>query len=385
MEKRFNYRIYPTKAQEEQIQRNFGCCRFVYNYFLNKRIERYKAGEGIYGFYEACKDLTALKKTEGYEWLKVADSHSLQHALKNMNFAYSEFYRRVREKSGSPGFPRFKKKRETHKSYTSQTQKTRCVIDVRDNKILLPKLGLVDCKVSRQIEGRILSASVIQVPSGKYFVSVCCTDIVPEQLPQTGNSIGLHFGIKTLAVTSDGQKIENQRYLEKMQKKISRLQRRVSRKPSDSANREKARIALAKAYEQIKNQKTDTLQKSTTQLVRDNDLIVVRDEELTKIVRRKQFAYYLSDASWGEFTQMLKYKSAWYGRTFVEISANYPSAQLCSSCGYKNIELVKKQLQEWTCPKCGTHHERAKNAAVNTMAEGLRVLSEIAEEMPKVA
>ncbi|MDR2571617.1 MAG: transposase, partial [Oscillospiraceae bacterium] len=255
MEKRFSYRIYPNKEQEIQIQKNFGCVRFVFNHYLSKRIEKYEAGEGIYGYYESSKDLTQLKKQDEYAWLREADAHSLQNALKNVNFAYSEFYRRIREKDGAPGFPRFKKKKETRQSYTCQAKIGREVIYFDGNKkIRLPKLGLVDCKVSRPIEGRIISASIIQVPSGKYFVSVCCTDIEPEQPVQTGKTIDLQH------VYSD------ERHLEKEQKKISRLHRRMSRKPKGSANYEKARVALAKAYEREKNKKTDKLQKLTTQL-----------------------------------------------------------------------------------------------------------------------
>jgi len=373
MEKRYNFRIYPNKAQEKQIQKNFSACRFVYNYFLAKRIERYKAGGGIYSYYEACGDLTALKNTTGYEWLKEADSHSLQNALKNMNFAFTEFYRRVREKNAAPGFPRFKKKRETKQSYTCQAQPGRNVIYLTDKKIQLPKLGLVECRVSRRTEGRVISASVYQVPSGKYYVSVCCTEFEPRQLAPTGAVTGLHFGVRALAVTSDGDVIENKRFQEKMQKKISRLARRVSRKQRDSANREKARIVLAKAYEQLKNRKTDTLQKVTTELVKNYDTICVRDEKLKQMLKNPLFAYYLSEASWGEFVRLLKYKSNWYGKKIVEIDANYPSVQICSSCGHKNTALAKNRAQKWACPKCGTTHKRAKNAAKNTLSEGLRI------------
>jgi putative transposase len=376
MEKRFNYRIYPNEAQTEQIQKNFGCCRFVYNYYLNKRNEKYEAGEGIYSYYDACKDLTRLKRRDEYAWLRDADAHSLQSAIKNMNHAYSEFFRRVRTKSGAPGFPRFKSKRETRQSYMSKAQPGKDNILLGDRAIKLPKLGLVKCSVSRPVEGRILSASVFQVPSGKYFVSICCTGVYPKPLPKTGRDIGLHFGIRTLAVSSDGRTFENNRYLEKSQRKISRLQRRVSRKPKDSANREKARISLAKAYEHARNQKTDTLQKLTTQMVREYDTICARKEELSKMIRSRPYAYLLSDAGWGELTQLLRCKCAWYGKRYVEIEAKFPSVQLCSSCGGKNIRLAKnKAVQEWTCPECGAKHERAKNAALNTLMEGLRLVS----------
>lgn len=356
--------------------------RFVYNYFLNKRIEKYKSSEGIYSYYDACKDLTALKKTEGYEWLKEADAHSLQNALKNMNYAYSEFFRRVRQKSGAPGFPKFKKKRENRQSYTSQAQTGRRVIAIEERKILLPKLGFVECRASRQIQGRILSASVFQVPSGKYYVSVCCTDYEPQPLPKTGEAVGIQFGIHTLATASDGKQYENNRYSEKSKKKLARLQRQLSRKSKDSKNREKARIKLAREYERISNQKTDLLQKLTTQLVRDYDVICIRDERLTDMMKNRLYAKYLSDAGWGEIVSQLTYKCGWYSKELVKISNWHPSAQLCSSCGYQNPEVSKKNRPgEWDCPDCGTHHNREINAAANILAEGLRQLA-TSEESP---
>ena len=374
MEKRFKFRIYPNKEQEIQIQKNFGCVRFVYNYFLSKRIEKYEAGEGIYGYCDAGRDLTQLKKQEDYAWLREADSHSLQNALKSMDFAFSEFFRRLREKNAAPGFPRFKPKRAARQSYTTQAQKGKNVIYFEGNrKIRLPKLGLIDCRVSRAIEGRILSASVIQTPSGKYFVSVCCTEAQTRPYPKTGAVIGLHFGVKSLAVTSDDERIENNRYLQNAQKKISKLQRRMSRKPKGSANREKARIQLAKAYERVNNQKTDAMQKLTMRLVREYDTICVREEEVSKMIRQHPYSYYLSDASWGEFVRQLKYKCEWYGKSLVKVEPGFPSAQLCSFCGKKNQEVSKKNIQEWICPECKTKHARAKNAAMNTLKEGLRV------------
>ena len=372
MERRYNYRIYPSKAQEEQIQRNFGCVRFVYNYFLAKRIEKYEAGEGIYSFYDSCKDLTELKRSEEYKWLREADAHSLQKALKNMDNAYSAFFRRVRDKTGAPGFPRFKDKKTARQSYTSQAQAGKNVIYFTDKEIRLPKLGLVKCSVSRQIPGRILSATVMQIPSGKYYVSVGFTGPDPEPLPQTGAVAGLHFGIRHLAVSSDGETHENHRFLEKSQKKISRLQKRMSRKPSGSANREKARIALAKSYERVINQRTDALQKLTKKVVQDYDLICIRNEPLGEMMKHRPFSYKLSDASWGEFARLLKYKCSWYGKKLVEIDPSYPSVQLCSSCGHKNAQLKKSSKPEWICPNCGTKQNRAINAAKNTLAEGLR-------------
>lgn len=376
LEKRFNFRIYPTKEQEVQIHKNFGCCRFIYNFYLDKRIEAYKNGQGILNLNECCRDMTALKKTEGFEWLAEADDNSLRHSIRELDLAYKAFFRNVKKGDTAPGFPKFKSKRETRQSYRSRNNTARQSVVVFDRKIKLPKLGLVECRVSKKVEGRILSATVFQAPSGKYFASVCFTDFEPQPLPKTGTVAGVHMGIQNLAETSDGIQFENPRYLEKSQKKIARLQRQLSRKSKDSQNREKARIKLARAYERAANQKTDAMQKLTTQLVRDYDVICIRDEQLTEMAKERLFAKYLVDAGWGEFVGQLDYKCKWYGKELVKISNWHPSVQLCSACGYKNPEVKKNSPRQWDCPKCGAHHNRTENAAMNILVEGLRQQAE---------
>ena len=383
MEKRFNFRIYPNSEQEVQIQISFNCCRFVYNYFLNRRIESYKNNDAILSLNECCRELTVLKNTEGYEWLKEADSSSLQYSLKDLDLAYKAFFRNVRKgKSCSgggiaPGFPKFKSKKNTRKSYRSKNNSaSRCQaksIEIYDGRIKLPKLGLVKCKVTKGIDGRILSVSVFQSSEGDYYVSVCCTDFEPQSLPKTGASVGIQMGVKHLAVMSDGNEIENHRYYEQSQKKIARLNKALSRKTSDSANHEKARLRLAKAYKRLVNRKTDALQKATTQLVRDYDTICIRDVNHAEIMKNKLYAKYLSDAGWGAFVSQLEYKCGWYGKTLVKIDKFQPITRVCSICGELVPDVHKKS--KWNCPKCGTTHERAYNAAKNILNEGMRLLA----------
>jgi len=384
MEKRYNFRIYPTKAQEVQIQKNFGCCRFVYNYYLAKRIEAYRNGQGILSLNKSCRDLTILKKSEEYKWLHDADDNSLRNSIRELDLAYKAFFRKVKSGDTAPGHPKFKSKRETRQSYKSKNNIVRRSVDIDGKVIKLPKLGLVDCRVSRQIEGRILSATVSQMPSGKYHVSVCCTDYEPQPLPKTGADVGVHMGIRNLATTSDGKQFNNLRSLEKAGKKIARLQRQVSRKTKDGKNREKARIRLARAYEKAVNQKTDATQKITTQLVSEYDVICVRSEKLIEIRKNPIFAKYMADAAWGEFTRQLSYKCGWYGKHLVKISNWHPSAQLCSFCGSKNKEVNKKKfLKEWGCSNCGAHHNRAINAAKNILVEGMQHADEVRSGRPE--
>ena len=298
MEKRYNFRLYPTKEQEAQIQRNFGCVRWVYNHFLNESIERYKAGEPYRGYFENCLILTKLKQQEENKWLYAADANSLQFALKTLDIAYTEFFRRLREGTGPAGFPNYKSKKETRQSYKSAYAKA---IALGRNTIKLPKLGQVACRVSKEIEGRIISATVCQTPSGKYYVSICVTDFEPAQLEKTGKTVGLVPDAANLAAITDGENITEEKTttppnIEKSKQKIAKLQRELSRKTSGSANREKARLKLARAHEKLKNQKTDHLHKLTTQLVRDYDAI------------------YISGNASPEMKAQLEYKCGWYGR-----------------------------------------------------------------------
>jgi putative transposase len=377
LEKRYNFRIYPTTEQEKQIQKNFGCCRFVYNRYLAKRIEAYEKESRILSPGECCRDLTVLKNTEGYEWLREADDNALRYAVRDLDLAYKAFFRRVRN-GGAPGFPKFKSKRGGRQSYRSKKAigRSNIEIDAAGNRIKLTKLGLVRCKVSRPVEGRILSATVFQTRSGKYFVSVCCTDAEAHPLPKTGKAVGLHLGLVDLVTTSAGEHIENPRYLEKSAKKLARLRRRLSRKPKDSKNREKARIKMARAYEKATNQRSDTLNKLSMRLVRDCDVICVRDVDVAALRKDRRFSKLIGDAGWGEFMRLLRYKCAWYGKAFVLVDGLLPSARTCSACGFENAAMNRKNRpREWDCPVCGAHHDRGVNAATNVLNEGLSGLA----------
>jgi putative transposase len=374
MEKRHNFRIYPNAAQEALIEKNLGCCRFVYNHYLARRIEVYEKEHRLLGPNECGRDLTLLKKQEGFEWLAEADSNALLVALKELDRAYRAFFRRVK-KGGAPGFPGFRSKRGKS-SYTSRKNIARQNIELGADSIKLPKLGRVRCRVSRRPEGRILSATVIRTRSGKYFVSVLFTDVHPHPLPKTGKSAGLHLGLTRLLSTSEGECVENPKYFAKAEKKIARLTRRLSRKPKDGRNREKARIRLARAYEKVANQRSDMLNKLTTRLVREYDVICVRDARPATLARDRRFAKLAADAGWGGILQRLRYKCDMYGKELVFADAYFPSARTCHVCGFENAEVGKRNaLREWDCPSCGTHHDRGVNAARSVLKEGLRMLA----------
>ena len=365
MNKAYKYRIYPNKKQQELIQKTFGCVRFVYNYFLDVKISEYKNHGKSLSYSATSKLLTQLKKEK--EWLKEPDKDALQKSLKDLDAAYQHFFQQ------SFGFPKFKSKKDRHQSY--RTSCTNNNIRFEKKHIKLPKLGFVKVRDKQIPQGRILNATISQEPNGNYYCSLCCTDVEFEQYSNTNKKVGIDLGIIHFATFSDEIKIKNPRFYETSEKKLAQLQKELSRKTIGGSNWNKARVKVAKLQQHIWNQRTDFLQKLTTDIIRNYDMIAIEDLDVSSMketgnsIRNKR----VSDVSWFEFRRQLTYKSKWYGRQLVVVDRYYPSSQICNVCKF-NSGKKPEEIREWICPNCNSKLDRDLNAAKNILEEGLRLL-----------
>ena len=293
------------------------------------------------------------------------DKFALTNAIYNMDAAFQKFFRE------HAGYPKFKRKHNNHKSYTTNFTNGNIAADFEDGKIKLPKLKQVKAKLHREFEGQIKSATVSQVPSGKYYVSIL-VETQQEELPHTDKNTGLDLGVKDLCITSDGEKYKNPKTIRKYEKKLAKLQRKLSHKEKRSRNYYKTKKKIALCHEKITNTRKDYLHRVSHGIISENQVIVSENLQIKNMVKNHHMAKSISDVSWHELTRQLEYKAKWNGREYIKIDTFYASSQMCSACGYKNIATKDLSVREWICPVCGAKHDRDVNAAKNILAEGLR-------------
>lgn len=358
MLKAYKYRIYPNEEQINYLQKTFGCTRFIYNQMLADRIKSYEENKDL--DIKIIKYPTPAQYKKEYEWLKEVDSLALANAQMNLDKAYKNFFR-----DKSVGFPKFKSKKDNHKSYTTNNQNG--TIYIENNRIKIPKLkSMIKIKQHREFVGLIKSCTISQNPSGKYYISML-VDTENIQLPKLDTKVGIDLGIKEFAITSDGEMFSNPKWLKKSEKRLRKLQKDLSRKQKGSNNRRKDRLKVAKLHEKISNQRKDYLHKISHYIISENQVIVIEDLKVSNMIKNHKLAKSIADVSWSEFRRQLEYKGEWYGRELIIAPSNYASSQLCSNCGNKSSQTKDLSCRTYICPVCGMEMDRDINASKNLL------------------
>lgn len=369
MNKAYKFRMYPNNEQKVMFAKTFGCVRYVYNHWLDRKISLYNDCKKSLSYTECAKELKELKSKNDCAFLKGIDSISLQQALRHLDTAFQNFFKRPKV-----GFPRFKSKKHNYNSYS-----TVCVngnISVSDGYIRLPKVGAVKIKQHRNIPADYVlkSATISQTPSGKYYVSILFE--YESQISQTdvSESIGLDFSMKELYVDDKGYEPAYPHYHRKAEKKLKRECRKLLLMQKGSNNRNKQRLKVAKLHERVSNQRRDFLHKQSRQIANTYDLVCIEDLDMKGMSQALNFGKSVADNGWGMFTSFLRYKLADMGKQLVKVDKFFASSQTCSVCGKRYEGTKDLSVREWDCPACGAHHDRDMNAAINIRNEGLRML-----------
>lgn len=362
MIKAYKYRLNPNEEQRIFFEKSFGCARYVYNWGLNLRNEAYQKDGARLSWVDICKQMTELKKQEETSWLNVVSNQSLQSSIRNMDSAFTHFFREKK------GFPKFKSKKGKQSFQFVQ----RVTMDFANHKVKLPKIGWVNFYKNQEFVGKIGTVTISKSTTGKYHMSVVVDDglDLPAKAPiNNETSVGIDVGIKDFAVLSNGQVFENPQYLEKAEKRLNVLQKRYAKKQKGSKRQERARLAVAKAHEKVRNCRTDYIHKVTSKIIRENQTVIIEDLNVEGMMKNHCLAKHIASVSWSEFFRQLQYKAEWNGVNLISIGRFEPSSKMCL-CGAINKDLKLSQ-REWDCPNCGRHNDRDLLAAINIKRFGL--------------
>lgn len=354
MLKAYKYRLYPTPAQEQALQRAFGCARWAYNWAIEQRNKHYAETGKTLTTFDLNKLLVFEKKRN--PWLYEVSDWVVRESVADCGVAFQRFF------EGKASFPRFKSKRTARKTASFRRMK------VDGNRVSLSKVGVVRFKAHREMHGTVKKMTVSQKPSGAYYISFMVDDGVkaPPKHPKPERGVGIDVGIKDFCTLSTGEKVANPRHFEKSRVKLAREQRRLARKSKGSKRYERQRRKVARIQEHIAAQRNDFHHKLSRRIVDENQVIAVESLSVSGILRNHKLALAVNDCGWSSFIRMLRYKCEWYGSEFLQCGRFEPSSKMCSACG-ETVPILPLSVREWVCPECGVLHDRDVNAAVNIL------------------
>ena len=364
MQRAFRYRFYPTPEQEALLRRTLGCVRLVFNKTLDARSTAWATESKSISYLQTSALLTGWKKQDDLAFLNEVSSVPLQQTLRHLQTAFSNFFNKRAK------YPKFKKKRNG-----GSAEFTRSAFKFRDGQLFLAKCKEpLPIRWSRQLPvgAKPSTVTVSLSPAGRWHVSLLVDDLTVQPLPTVDSCVGVDLGLKSLLITSEGEKITNPRHFNKQRERLAKAQKRLAKKQKGSVNRQKARVRVARIQSKIADTRRDHLHKLTTRLVKENQLIAVEDLCVKGMLRSKRYSRSIADASWGELVRQLEYKSDWYGRTLIKVDRFFPSTKTCSACGHI-VESMNENIRDWECPSCGAQHDRDLNAATNVLTAGLAV------------
>lgn len=366
IQKSVKVRIYPRESDKVLLAKHFGVRRWIYNKFLDIRRHEYLENKKSISYNSCSAIVTAMKKTEEFEWLKEVNSQTIQQALMDLDTSYQRFFKKVSK------FPRFKCKHDDRQSFKVPQH---FIVDFESGLLKIPKFK-TPFKFSGKYSGtltKVNSVTISMDKTGKYFASIQGLFEI-DQYVRADKTIGVDLGLKSFLVTNEGDVTENPRFLKNSLKKLKFQQRQHSKSKKDSSRRERKRNKLARQYQKVTNKRNNFLHQVSTQLIRDNQTICLEDLAIKNMVKNHNLSQAISDVSWGAFVSMIKYKAAWHGREVVQIDRWYPSSKTCSDCNYL-LPSLELKVREWACPDCGSNHDRDINAARNILKQGLNILS----------
>jgi putative transposase len=358
MLKAYKYRLYPNKEQQELFMKHIGACRFTYNWALDNKIRAYETEKKHLSRFDLQEMLVHDLKKE-HVWLNDVNSQSLLNSLINLESAFTRFFREKK------GFPNFKSKKNPLQSFQIPQHYT---VDFETNTIKLPKIKQpIKAKLHRKFEGTLKTATVSRNSTGKFYISILVDD-GKELLNKTSfdenSTLGIDVGLTHFAISSNGEKIDNPKYLKNSMQRLNILQKRMSKKQKGSKNRAKARLAVSKLHEKISNQRVDFLHKTSSKIISENQAVAIESLNISGMLKNHCLAQSINDVSWNTFFNQLTYKAEWYGKTLLKIGQFEPSTKICNNCGFHNKELTLKD-REWKCPECNITHDRDINASIN--------------------